>query len=315
MRFTGLKTTLLMLVGLLAGGPTLSATYYLPQNGPPLIGEIQFITALDGDKLSDISRRYGVGFQALLAANPKLDANSSLSGQTITIPSQHLLPDTPYQGLVVNLPEMRIYYYPTPLPGKPAVVSTYPIGIGKEGYKLPPLISQITQKSVKPVWRVPKSIRARQPYLPEVMAAGPDNPLGDYAMRLNTSSYLIHGTNNPHPIGQRISNGCIRMYPEDIALLFPMIPRGTPVRIINQAIKIAPMAHDVYVEAHAPLSESTHDPWSIWEALDTTIDQAELDPGSLDRINRVVLSASGLPVRIHTTDPALWTARKEDQQR
>lgn len=317
MDFRRFIKALLTLACLLVGGPAISATYYLPQNGPPLIGEVRHITAQQGENLAMLSRRYGVGYQALLAANPNLDSNSAITGQELTIPSQHLLPAVPYRGLVVNLPEMRVYYFPPNPVGGRAVVSTYPIGIGKEGCKLPPLVSQITQKSVNPVWRVPKSIRARQPYLPEVVSAGPNNPLGDYAMRLNQSSYLIHGTNKPDTIGQRISNGCIRMYPEDIAMLFPMIPRGTPVRIINQPIKIARMDHDIYIESHRPLGENRNEANFAWTELDVRIDRNEvaLDSDTLDRISQIALSSTGLPARIHTTDPALWTARQDYQER
>jgi len=239
--------------------PAPAASYPLPPAEEAIIGKLKAVRASHDETLIDVARRNDLGYEAIVAANPDIDPWLPQDGAWITLPTQFILPDAPRRGIVINLPEMRLYYYPEPKAGKAAQVVTYPISIGGEGRNLPMGLTRIGEKEANPKWVVPASIRAEHARdgkpLPAVVPAGPDNPLGDYAMRLDTSSYLIHGTNRPFSIGMRVSHGCIRMYPEDIAVLFPDVPEGTPVRIVNQPFKAGWRADELYVEAHTPLQE------------------------------------------------------------
>jgi lipoprotein-anchoring transpeptidase ErfK/SrfK len=165
----------------------------------------------------------------------------SREGTRVILPTQHILPDTPREGLVLNLPEMRLYYYPKPSTGKPRTVVTFPVSIGRMDWATPLGLTRVTAKVINPVWYPPASIRAEHEQegqaLPPEVAAGPDNPLGQYALQLGRPGYLIHGTDRPYGIGMRATHGCIRLYPEDIQRLFEEVPVGTPVRIVNQPYK------------------------------------------------------------------------------
>jgi L,D-transpeptidase ErfK/SrfK len=195
-------------------------------------------------------------------ANPGVDPWLPPVGQRVLIPSQHLLPDVPREGIVVNLPELRLYYFPPAKPGERRVVMTYPLGIGSEGRAIPVTVTRVIQKKIDPPWVVPASILAEHQAegdpLPKVVPPGPDNPLGRYALRLGLSSFLIHSTNHPYSVGMRISHGCLRMYPENIEQLFAKVPVGTPVRIIDQPYKAGWQGGVLYLEAHPPLAESLH---------------------------------------------------------
>lgn len=288
----------------------LSNTYYLPPLGQQIIGEIKEITTQSGDTLKEIARENGVGFDALLTANPGISEETLTAGTQITIPSQYILPNTPYEGIVINLPEMRLYYYPPPQPGHQAVVSTYAIGIGKEGYAMPPGVSKITSKVVNPSWTVPKSIinefAERGLSHPETVPPGANNPLGKYAMRLNNSSYLIHSTNKPYSIGKRVSHGCIRMYPEDIELMFPMVSTGTLVRVIHQPIKSGWKENTLYIEAHDALREPNKPKDTPDEIIGSFISKPDLD---IDNVTRSAIKTAqegnlGIPIKVYTPDPA-----------
>ncbi len=243
---------------------SVAATFPLPPVGEHIVGELQSVQASRDETLLDMALRYDLGHEEIVAANPDIDRWLPRNGAWVTLPTQFILPDAPRKGIVINLPEMRLYYYPEPKPGEQAVVITHPISIGSEGRNLPMGLSQISEKRIKPSWRVPKSIRAEHEKegdpLPAVVPPGPDNPLGEFSMRLGSSSYLIHGTNRTFSIGMRVSHGCIRLYPDDIASLFPQVPSGTAVNIINQPFKAGWLADELYVEAHAPLREDKFAP-------------------------------------------------------
>lgn len=286
-----------------------AATYPMPPAGEQVIGELQQVRANSSETLIDISLRHGLGYEAIIAANPGIDPWLPQQDALVTLPTQFILPDTPREGIVINMPEMRLYYYPKAEPGQQAVVQTYPISIGSEGRDLPIGVSRITEKRVNPVWRVPESIRAEHARegdpLAAVVPAGPDNPLGNYAMRLDSSSYLIHGTNRSFSIGMRVSHGCIRMYPEDIELLFPQVPSGTVVRIINQPFKAGWRADELYVEAHAPLKEPKYAPKSgtATEMVSTVIAASKvvLDDLSWELSRLAAEEQQGIPTKIIAT--------------
>lgn len=199
-----------------------------------------------GDSLVELARRYGVGYNEITAANPNVDPFIPRTGTSVTIPGIWILPDIPVrQGIVINLAEMRLYYFP-PLKGD--LVETFPVGIGDEGWDTPTGTYRITEKTEHPAWHVPPSILKQRPELPRVLPPGPDNPLGSHALRLSGGSIMIHGTNRPFSIGRRASHGCIHLYPEDIATLFPRVPLGTSVTIVRQQVKATAVNGWVWVQ-------------------------------------------------------------------
>jgi L,D-transpeptidase ErfK/SrfK len=247
-------------------------------SGQDLVGETQVIFARYENTFSGVGRQYNLGYEELRNANPGVDQWLPGEGTPIYLPTQSILPDAPREGIVVNVPAMRLYYFTTEkattekgtaekpaAPGAPAVlkVTSHPIGIGVEGWATPFGEAKVTQKVKDPIWYVPASIRKehadRGDPLPSVVKPGPDNPLGAYALTLSLPSYLIHGTNKPAGVGMRSSHGCIRLYPEDIEALFQRVPRGTAVRIVNQPVLAGWRDGQLYLEVHPPLAEEQHD--------------------------------------------------------
>ena len=228
-------------------------------NRNTVIGSTKIIYADERDTLLDIARNHGFGYQDMKLANVNVDTWLPDDGQEVVLPSQFILPVASMDGIVLNVPEMRLYYYPPKENGKLQEVFTYPLGVGREGWRTPYIKTIIVEKKVNPNWYPPKSIlkeheEAGDP-LPKIVKPGPENPLGNYAMRLGRRDYLIHGTNKPNGIGMRISHGCIRLYPEDIKELFSKVSLKTPVNIINQPYKIGVKNDVIYLEAHPFLDE------------------------------------------------------------
>jgi L,D-transpeptidase ErfK/SrfK len=235
-----------------------AATYTLPSGSDSVIGEVQYVVARHEDTLLDIGRRHGVGYEEIVAANPGVDPWLPGEGTSVLIPSRYILPPE-RKGIVVSLAEHRLYYFPPPQNGQPAVVHTYPISIGKMDWKTPLGLTSIVNKRTKPIWYPPESVRREHAAdgrpLPKAVPPGPDNPLGDFAMRLGIpgGAYLIHGTNRPAGVGMQVTHGCIRMFPEDIAQLFPWVPVNTPVRMVDQPYKMGWRGDELYMEVHTPL--------------------------------------------------------------
>jgi L,D-transpeptidase ErfK/SrfK len=239
---------------------TLAERYLLDESiDNTVFGEVKTIIADERETLLDIARQHGFGYQDIKLINKDVDTWLPGDGQEIILPSKFILPVAPMKGIVLNIPEMRLYYYPKKEQGKLQEVHTYPLGVGREGWNTPYISTMIVEKKIKPNWYPPTSIReeheeAGDP-LPKIVRPGPDNPLGSYAMRLGRRDYLIHGTNKPYGIGMRISHGCIRLYPEDIEELFSKVSLETPVNIINQPYKIGIKNDVIYLEAHPFLDE------------------------------------------------------------
>lgn len=254
-----MKNLVKMLPLLFATTPVVAATYDLPSEHFDVIGSIRTVQSVYADTLWEIARRTDIGQDQMQRANPDVDIWIPGEGTRITVPSQHVLPRVPRRGLVLNLPEMRMYYFPPKQPGRPAQVQTYPIGIGRMDWATPLGTTTIIAKVKDPSWTPPESIRiehaAKGDPLPRVVPAGPNNPLGRYAMRLGIPGYLIHSTNKPLGVGMRVSHGCIRMLPEDIERLFPQLPTGTPVTIVNQPVKAGWHGGKLFLEIHPPLEE------------------------------------------------------------
>jgi L,D-transpeptidase ErfK/SrfK len=189
---------------------------------------------------------YDVGYIELIAANPGVDPWLPPAGAVLDIPTAHLLPRAPRRGIVVNLAEMRLYRFPA----KPGMPESFPIGIGQEGWSTPLGDTKVVKKLTDPVWYPPASIRAERPELPGAVPPGPDNPLGGHALYLDWDAYLIHGTNRPGGIGRRVSHGCIRLAPDNIARLFAMTPPGTPVTIVDEPVKVGWANGELWLEVH-----------------------------------------------------------------
>lgn len=203
-------------------------------------------TIRSNDSLIELARQYDVGYNEITAANPEVDPFIPRVGTTVTIPGIWILPEVPVQqGIVINLAEMRLYYFN---PANRERVETFPVGIGDAGWDTPTGSYRIIQKIENPAWRVPASIRSQNPKLPEILPPGRDNPLGSHALRLSRGSIMIHGTNRPFGIGRRVSHGCIHLYPEDIATLFRKVPLGTSVTIVRQQVKAAAVNGWVWVQ-------------------------------------------------------------------
>lgn len=280
-----------------------AAEYPLPLPGNDIVGEIRTVTTRFEDTLSDIARANDLGYAEITAANPGVDPWLPGEGVEILLPTQYILPPGPRQGIVINLPELRLYYYPE---GAHRVI-THPLGIGREGWSTPTGETRITGKRQHPTWTPPESIRkeyeAEGTPLPQVIGPGPDNPLGDYALYLGMPGYLLHGTNKPYGVGMRVSHGCIRLYPEDIESLFPRVPVGTPVRIINEPYKLGWRDGQLYLEAHAPMSEQLEGGEDVHTPLEETVARALGDqPLQPDwkQIRSTILEHTGVPVPIAT---------------
>ena len=266
-------------LSLLLSAATFAATYDLPSEHFDLIGGVSTVKAKYEDTLLDIARRKDIGQDQMERVNPDIDRWLPGEGAVITVPSHHILPRGPRRGLVLNLPEMRMYYYPPKKPGQPAQVQTYPMSIGRQDWGTPLGMTSIVGKTRNPTWTPPASIHKERaengdPPLPRVVPAGPNNPLGQYKMRLGIPGYLIHGTNRPQGVGMRVSHGCIRMLPEDIEELFPQLPTGTPVSIINQPVKAGWYGAKLYIEVHPPLDEYPNDRVAMVEYVNVALDEA-----------------------------------------
>ncbi len=302
--------SIVLCYGLLLAIPRVaySLTFKLPTDGN-IIGEIQTTTAQKGESLGEIGRRFDIGLYEMIEANPKLDPWAPPVGAIIVIPSQFILPQVNQTGLVLNLAEMRLYYFDTTSKS----VSTYPLGIGKKGWSTPLGKTTITNKRKNPPWHPPKSIRQEHhekgdPPLPPVIPGGtPENPLGRYALYLATKglsaeagSFLIHGTNRPAGVGVRVTHGCIRLFPADIEKLFNEVPIGVQVLIIHEPYKVGWKNKHLYLEVHQPLSEPQYARSNSLTRLTKLIEQTVKNKKQINwaSVKLAAKSTHGYPVRI-----------------
>ncbi|MCP4409591.1 MAG: L,D-transpeptidase family protein [Gammaproteobacteria bacterium] len=247
------------LLGLFTSPCISAATFELPPADQQLVGEPRHITTQYEDTLVQIAWRYNLGYDEIRIANPRVDPWLPGQDTPLILPTHFILPDAPRKGIVINIAEMRLYYYPIPRSGELAEVVTYPISIGRGDWQTPLTTTKIISKVENPAWYPPESVRKehaeRGDLLAKIVPPGPDNPLGLFAMKLGLPSYLIHGTNRPSGIGMQVTHGCIRMRPADIDTLFHNVEVGTPVTIVNQMFKAGWFAGVLYLEAHPPLKE------------------------------------------------------------
>ncbi|RAS69674.1 L,D-transpeptidase YcfS [Vibrio diazotrophicus] len=265
-----------------------------------MVGNAQYHVIEKGETLAQIAKQYDIGFLGLMAANKGVDPFLPQEGYVLTIPSQIILPMVPYEGIVVNLAELRLYYF------KPEErkVHIFPVGIGRIGRDTPEMETKISQKRPNPTWTPPDSIRKEYLQkgieLPKVVPSGPENPLGEYALRLafGNGDYLIHGTNKDFGIGLRVSSGCIRMEPKDIEWLFNQVERGEKVRIIDEPVKVAlEPDRSVFVEAHEPLTRSDGSKKDLVLPVELKWWLDEFDKSEV-KAKAVILAQNGVPVEV-----------------
>ena len=286
----------------------MAETYLLPENSnDSVIGAVSLTTSQHEDTISDLAWAYDQGYREMRHANPTVDPWLPGEGTEIIIPSRYVLPDAPRTGIVINVPEMRLYYYPKPRRGEPAEVVTYPISIGRQDWATPHGKTSIISKIKDPTWTPPASIKkehaeAGDP-LPNVVPAGPDNPLGQFAMRLGITGYLLHGTNKPYGLGMRVTHGCIRLYPKDVEELFSFVRVGTSVHIIDQPYKAGWLKGKLYLEAHPPLEEAKNSGSEYQRLVNTISKVSENNSGgkiNWNSIKAISQKQTGIPSLVAT---------------
>jgi L,D-transpeptidase ErfK/SrfK len=283
----------------------------LAEPGQELIGETQVLFSHYEDTFSAIGRQYNLGYEELRQANPGVDQWLPGEATPVYLPTQTILPDAPRDGIVINVPAMRLFYFATEKSAddpavKVASVTTHPIGIGAEGWATPIGEATVTGKARDPVWYVPASVRKehadRGDPLPRIVQPGPDNPLGKFAMALSLPGYLIHGTNKPAGVGMRSSHGCVRLYPEDVEALFGRVARGTHVRFVNQPVLAGWSGGVLYLEVHPALAEESRDLVAEAEhALAAALKRAgDVVPVAIDAalVQQIVAERRGIPLPV-----------------
>ncbi len=305
--------------------PAMAAIYDLPPEGQDVVGTVRTVIARYEDTLVDIAREHGLGYLDIVRANPSVSAWLPGEGTEIVLPNRFVLPPGPREGLVLNLAEYRMYYYPKPAAGETAKVHTYPMSIGRMDWETPLGRTAIVAMAKNPAWYPPQSVRdehaADGDPLPRIVPAGPDNPLGTRALRLGIPGYLIHGTNRPAGVGMRVSHGCVRMFPEDVEFLFERVRVNTVVRIIDAPVKLGWDGEALVAEVHPLLEvppQLSNESADQLAALDADVELPEVvslsknplthvteqfirvtaeDPGYLDwdRIELLVEQSDGIP--------------------
>jgi L,D-transpeptidase ErfK/SrfK len=271
-----------------------------PEDAHTVVGSARFFTVRKGDTLLDVARYFGLGYNEMVEANPGVDPWIPPPAQVVLLPTQWVLPDTEFEGVVVNIPEMRLYYFHQG-PGDTKIVSTYPVGLGRDDWRTPEGKFKIRGKTENPTWVLPESIkeehRREGKPAPDSIAGGlPENPLGKHRLELTLPLYAIHGTNIPWGVGMQVSHGCIRLYPEDIARLFPRVRVGTPGQFLYQPVKIGIRDGRVYAEVHKDIYGQVVGPYR--EALRLIDKFGWRSLVDLRRLERAVIEQSGVPMDI-----------------
>ncbi len=281
-----------------------------------VVGEPQVVFARAEDTLSDLAREYGLGYDEILAANPGTDPWLPGEGTPIFLPTQHVLPNVPRNGVVLNIATKRLFYFPSVQDGEPQQVLTYPIGIGRVGWETPLGATTVVSKARDPHWYVPRSVRLEHKEmgnpLPSVVPPGPDNPLGTRVLKLDMPGYLIHGTNQPYGVGMRVSHGCVRLYPENIEFLYALVDVGETVTIINDPYQMGRRDGVLYFEAHAPLEDDTVPAEARLQTLfEQHVDASgrPLNNHLQSHVRLLADQASGMPVSIVMYDANEYVAR------
>lgn len=281
--------------------------YELRPDGGDIFGKVERITTRYEDTLIEIARRYSLGYEELVRVNKGVDPWLPGEGTQVVIPGQRLLPPSNREGIVVNLPEHRMYFFPKAKKDEVPRVMTFPVSVGKMDWQTPLGATKVVSRQKDPAWYPPESVRkehqARGEPLPLVVPPGPKNPLGRHALRLNIpgGAYLIHGTNNPDAVGMAVTHGCLRMYPEDVAVLFDAVIVGTKVDLINEPLKMTRVDGEVWIEVHPPIDAegqtSTVKLEDFEARLDALLGEAEVAI-NWDIALEALRNANGIPVMI-----------------
>ncbi|MCW3480332.1 L,D-transpeptidase family protein [Neisseriaceae bacterium JH1-16] len=309
------RASIAIAAALLAGQAS-AATFTLPTDGSTVVGKVQVVSPTPDNSLLDIARHFDVGYEEIVAANPGVSV--WLGAKRVVVPSQFILPPKPWKGVVVNIPQRRLYYFPPAGKGKPQQVITYPTSIAREGWSTPLGATRIVAKFRDPGWFVPTSIRAEHMKeegieLPEYVPPGPDNPMGMLAMQTGFPGIFIHATNKPWGVGLRTSHGCIHLYPEDAAQIFPMIAKGTAVRIIDEPVMVGSDRGRWVMSTYEPVKEYpdkrplAERAKAILSALAERDAQAAVAPIDADpaRLARLTHTPQSVPVALSSAQPDL----------
>jgi L,D-transpeptidase ErfK/SrfK len=281
------------------------------------VGAVDTYTVKDGENMLDLARRFDDGYVQFMAANQGVDPWQPGADRTIAVPNMYILPDAPRTGIVINLAERRIFYFP---PGG-KTVETYPAGVGVQAGATPLGVTHVVRKEDGPIWIPPPSIRAERPDLPLEIPPGPDDPLGAYALRLGWTNYLIHGTNKPDSVGRNVSHGCLHIYPEDIERLFHEVPVGTQVRSVDQAVEAGWINGRLYVEVHPSKDQADQYDYNqpVTQAAPAELMQRVADAAGdrsdlvdWDAVRAAGLAATGIPTPVTPAPGALQASETPD---
>ena len=273
-----------------------------------VIGNSQVHRVSAGETFLDLSRRYDLGYNEMVAANPGVDPWIPVSGTELLLPTEWILPRGIHEGIVLNIPEMRLYYYlPSPRTGGEAsMVVTYPVGLGRQDWQTPQAEFRIRGKTRNPTWIIPESIKLerieKNGFTEDMIPGGhPDNPLGRYRIELTLPSYAIHGSNKEWGVGMQVSHGCVRLYGEDIAALFPLVQIGSPGHFVYQPVKVGMRRGRVMVEVHDDIYGVAPWPWMLAQQIIEEMGlEARIDR---ERLEAAVEAASGVPTDV---SPVSW---------
>ncbi len=281
-----------------------AAVFTLPPEGGSLIGQDQQIQSQASDTLLALARKYSVGYWEIQEANPKVDMWLPGQGTNITVPGRFIVPPVAHNGIVINLPQHRLFYFPKPRRHEQPIVITYPVSPGEGDFPTPVGVTRIVRKVPHPIWiptaHILKAHEAAGDPIPRIWPAGPDNPMGEWALEttLSHGEIYIHGTNNPMAIGMSVTHGCVRLYPEDIAALFPVVRVGAAVTIVNEPVLASLQDGELYLEVHPPTT-SNHVPAPPDFARISQIVDAALGKSVVaidwDKVRQVATQANGIP--------------------
>jgi L,D-transpeptidase ErfK/SrfK len=297
--------------------PVATHKFALNVENEDVFGVVQITTASKQDTLPDIARRFNVGYEEIVRANPGVDPWIPGAGRQIVVPTQFVLPNAPREGVIINLAAMRIYYFPRHKPGETPLVYTHPIGVGKVGWRTPEGVTKIVSREENPTWRPSAGVRkehaANDDPVPAIVPPGPDNPLGRYKFTLGWPSYLIHGTNKPYGVGLRSSHGCIRLYPEDIEKFYEAVPLGTQVRVVNQPFLFGWHAGHLYLQAYTVFEDDARN-WTkaqkalLMKSMSPRLEKLLKANGTSidwDAVTRVAQAPRGVAVPVSVTAGSL----------
>lgn len=304
-----------VLVALACGGrAAYAATFPLPSDASTIVGRLQVVTDIGGNTLLDIARRYDLGFEEIVAANPGMSVWLPPENGRIVIPTVFVLPQKPWTGIVVNVVQRRLFYFPEPKNGEAPQVVTYPLGVAREGWPTPLGRTSIVAKHRDPTWRVPQSIHDErrmqgEPELPALVGPGADNPMGMHALQTGFRSIFIHSTNRPWGIGMPVTHGCLRLYPEDAAELFGSVRIGTPVRIVNEPFVVGVTDAGVFMASFEAAGDENHALWQAASAVNRVVEEQarrkRLFAVDWSRVREAALGRHVIPVPLSASEDAV----------